>query len=396
MTLCDWYSDREILLTGVTSELGRALLEKLLRSFPRVKVYVILRSKNGRDKSNRIKAIFASPGYGRLLQDEPNAISRVKPFEGNLLYNGLGLAKADRTALTNVTVVLHAAGPHDAVFEFAQELPAVSVVGAASSIFRHKGQITESLQNEYIPEIPLCLIRVPLLGPAWKEPMPGHVGILRGATALMVGAGYALCRSELPAELIPIDLAVNTMLVAVYQRETREHKDSSTTVYNATTIGCTWGELINKAQRANRNFAYPSFGIPGITSLVLLHRIVVFLLEWLPSVICDTILSLFGGKNRILEEHLRIRNALQTLEPILLRSWPVERNRIHLLQRQLSLEEQEAFPVCVNIDVETYVLCAAAATRKHCSDDRNSRIIKNFKWFSLAFIIFAIFLLLCK
>lgn len=61
MALRDWYADRELLLTGVTSDVGRALLEKILRSFPDVKVYAIVRSRHGINKDDRIKNIFLSP-----------------------------------------------------------------------------------------------------------------------------------------------------------------------------------------------------------------------------------------------------------------------------------------------------------------------------------------------
>ena len=63
MSLHEWFEDREVLLTGVTSEVGRALLEKLLRSFSKVKVYAVLRSRFGSSMDERIKKIFASPGY---------------------------------------------------------------------------------------------------------------------------------------------------------------------------------------------------------------------------------------------------------------------------------------------------------------------------------------------
>lgn len=63
MSVGDWYGNREILFTGVTSQLGRALLEKLLRAFPNVKIYAVLRSRNGLNKDDRIKSIFSSPGY---------------------------------------------------------------------------------------------------------------------------------------------------------------------------------------------------------------------------------------------------------------------------------------------------------------------------------------------
>ncbi|XP_076179355.1 putative fatty acyl-CoA reductase CG5065 [Ptiloglossa arizonensis] len=378
MTLRDWYANRELLVTGVTSDVGRALLEKILRSFPEVRVYAVLRSRSGFNKDDRIKNIFLSPRFERLRQEEPEAISRVKALEGNLLYDGLGLSKEDTELLSKVSVVLHAAGPHDTVFEFCQELPRLEVAAAVSSIFRHKGRIAESLQNERVPEIPVALVRVPLIGPAYREPMPGFVDVFKGSTAFVVGSGLAQGKSEFPAEIIPIDLTVNTLLAVAWERAIEKNVQGAL-VYNAAPIGCTWNEVVKKGRRGNRQFGYPSFGFRGMTSMAGLHWLLVLLFEWLPSVICDTVLGLFGAKKRLLREHERVRNALRSLESISSRSWSAERNRVYLLQRRLAPEDQDAFPVTADIDIESYVLCAAAATRKYCVEEGNVELVRIFR-----------------
>ncbi|XP_032688398.1 putative fatty acyl-CoA reductase CG5065 [Odontomachus brunneus] len=374
MSLCEWYANRTVLLTGVTSELGRAVLEKILRSLPDIKVYVILRPRNGLTKEDRLKKIFASPGYERLRQEVPGAISRVQAFEGNLLYEGLGLSAADKASLREVTVAFHAGGPHDVVLEYCQELPKLRCVAVASSIFKHRGQITESLQNEAVPKIPVALVRFPFIGPAHKQPMPGFVEILRGPTALMVGAGYAFGKAELQAEVIPVDMAVNTMIAAAWEVGTSNAAEP--VVYNATTIDCTWKDLVKKSRRASWIFPYPTFGIRGMTYIVPLYWILVLLLEWLPSVLCDTVLSLCGRKQRIVAEYDRVRNALRSLKSISWRSWPAERKRVYQLQSRLMEKEREMFPVTAVIDIEAYILCVAAATRKYCVNEDNFKVIK--------------------
>ncbi|XP_053995247.1 putative fatty acyl-CoA reductase CG5065 [Hylaeus anthracinus] len=390
MTLRNWYANRELLLTGVTSDVGRALLEKILRSFPDVKVYAVIRSRDDVNKDDRIKKIFFSPRYERLRQEEPNAISRVKALEGNLLFDDLGLSEEDKDSLRNVSVVFHAAGPHDAVFEFCQELPQLETVAAVSSIFRHKGQIAETLQNERVPDIPLALVRVPLVGPPYREPMPGFVDVFNGSTAFVVGSGLALGKSEFQAEIIPIDLTVNTLIAVAWERGIAKNVDRPV-VYNAATIGCTWGELIKKGRRGNRKFTYPTFGFRGMTSVAALHWVLVLLFEWLPSTLCDTVLGLFGMKKRLLQEHERVRNALRSLESISSRPWSAERNRVYQLQRHLTSEDQDAFPVTAEIDIENYVLCAAAATRKHCVGEANVRLLRAIRLFFFFVVTLVLF-----
>ncbi|XP_076749014.1 putative fatty acyl-CoA reductase CG5065 [Xylocopa sonorina] len=393
MSLRDWYADRELLLTGVTSDAGRALLEKILRSFPNVKVYAILRARHGFNVDDRIKNIFLSPRFERLRQQEPNAIYRVKALEGNLLYDGLGTRKADGELLRNVSVVLHAAGPCHGVFRFCKELPRLEAVAGFASIFQVEGRIGESQPvEERVLDGPVALVRVPLLGPAVHEPMPGFVDVLKGSTALMVGAGLALGNSEFQAEIVPIDLAVNTLIAVARERATAAKSAETTTmVYNAVPIGCTWADLIKKGERGNQKFTYPTFGIRGMTSIRPLYWILVVLFEWLPCAICDTILGQLGAKKRLLHEYRRVRNALGSLESISSRPWSVERNRVYLLQQRFAPLDQDAFPVVTEIDIESYVLCAAAAAKKHCVDETNIRLVKIFRLLFFSLFVAALF-----
>ena len=59
-------------------------------------------------------------------------------------------------------------------------------------------------------------MRLPPLGPASREPMPGYADSLNATTALMIGAGYVVGQKNLPVEIIPADIAANTMIVAAW------------------------------------------------------------------------------------------------------------------------------------------------------------------------------------
>lgn len=182
------------------------------------RISILMKSPGSKFQSRFASPTLLSLGrYERLRQEMPGAISRVKTFEGNLLYEDLALSVEDKATLREVTVAFHAAGPHEFFLEYCQELPKLESIAVASSIFKHRGKIDECLQNEKLPELPVALVRFPCIGPAYKEPMPGFVEALKGPTALMIGAGYAFGNSELQAEVIPIDTAVNTMITAAWE-----------------------------------------------------------------------------------------------------------------------------------------------------------------------------------
>ncbi|XP_025603064.2 putative fatty acyl-CoA reductase CG5065 [Athalia rosae] len=387
MAVREWFAGQEILLTGVTSDIGNVVLEKLLRSCPGVKaIHLIVRSRNNQTNEDRIKNIFASPGFERLRQQCPDAISRVKTIEGNLVYDDLGVIEDQLNILKNVSVVIHAGGPHDALFEFCSELPSLKAASAVMNLFKQRRKTSN---DESFPNIPLSILRVPAVGPALKEPMPGFLNVFKGATALMVGAGYALGDDNLPASILPVDIAANTLIASAWGKATSTEKEN-VTIYNSPALNCTWRRLIESGRKASKKFPYPSFGMRGMTANPWLHWFVVLFFEWLPSVLCDTILQVLGTKPRIVDDHLRIRTALQALDPVLSRSWPTDQKSLTELNNRMSPEDQEEFFVTPEIDLETYVLCAAAGVKKLCPNN-NAKIVNMFKFVLCAALAVALF-----
>lgn len=59
--------------------------------------------------------------------------------------------------------------------------------------------------------------------PAFREPIPGWVDNLNGPMGVMIGAGKGVIRSMLcsennRAEVIPVDIAINALIVIAYKR----------------------------------------------------------------------------------------------------------------------------------------------------------------------------------
>uniref|UniRef100_A0A8C9G7G0 Fatty acyl-CoA reductase n=1 Tax=Pavo cristatus TaxID=9049 RepID=A0A8C9G7G0_PAVCR len=58
VSIPEYYEGKNVLLTGATGFMGKVLLEKLLRSCPKVKaVYVLVRPKAGQTPEARIEEI---------------------------------------------------------------------------------------------------------------------------------------------------------------------------------------------------------------------------------------------------------------------------------------------------------------------------------------------------
>lgn len=73
---------------------------------------------------------------------------------------------------------------------------------------------------------------------AWKEPLPGWVDNLNGPTGILVGAGKGVirtmhCNSEFIADVVPVDVSVNSMILIAWKSGAQVRKDVAD-VYNIT------------------------------------------------------------------------------------------------------------------------------------------------------------------
>lgn len=71
-----------------------------------------------------------------------------------------------------------------------------------------------------------------------KEPIPGWVDNLNGPTGILIGAGKGvirtmLCNTELNADIVPVDVTINSMLIVAWKIGSQPRKDE-VDVYNIT------------------------------------------------------------------------------------------------------------------------------------------------------------------
>ncbi|XP_054001533.1 putative fatty acyl-CoA reductase CG5065 isoform X2 [Hylaeus anthracinus] len=106
-----FYAEKVILLTGATGFLGKALLEKLLRSCARVAmIFILLRPKRGKTMEQRLNQMKENSVFDRLRMENPGAINKIHPVKGDVGLPNLGLSAEDRNMLINrVNVVFHSA-----------------------------------------------------------------------------------------------------------------------------------------------------------------------------------------------------------------------------------------------------------------------------------------------
>ncbi|KYN31582.1 hypothetical protein ALC56_14080 [Trachymyrmex septentrionalis] len=106
-----FFAETVILLTGATGFLGKALLEKLLRSCPQVAtIFVLIRPKRGLSVEERFKELLNNPVFDRIRSEFPGTLNKIFPVKGDVGLSELGLQPEDRDMLIQrVNIVFHSA-----------------------------------------------------------------------------------------------------------------------------------------------------------------------------------------------------------------------------------------------------------------------------------------------
>jgi len=107
----EFYRGANVLVTGGTGFMGKVLVEKLLRSCPRLSnIYLLARSKKGKNVDSRMEQLFDDPLFEKLKAEDNGFRKKIIAVEGDCTLPGLGLSPDDRQCIVeNVNIVFHMA-----------------------------------------------------------------------------------------------------------------------------------------------------------------------------------------------------------------------------------------------------------------------------------------------
>ncbi|CAH1131183.1 unnamed protein product [Ceutorhynchus assimilis] len=102
---------KNIFITGGSGFIGKALIEKLLRSCPGLgNIYVLLRSKKGKTLYSRVEQILNCPLFTLLKQEHAESLKKIIPIQGDITEIGFALSANDESILINeVDIFFHIA-----------------------------------------------------------------------------------------------------------------------------------------------------------------------------------------------------------------------------------------------------------------------------------------------
>ncbi|XP_050811044.1 fatty acyl-CoA reductase 1 isoform X4 [Gopherus flavomarginatus] len=111
VSIPEYYEGKNVLLTGATGFMGKVLLEKLLRSCPKVKaVYILVRHKAGQMPQERMEEMISCKLFDRLRDEQPEFKEKIIAVPSELTQSELDLSEQDKEKLTDcINIVFHCA-----------------------------------------------------------------------------------------------------------------------------------------------------------------------------------------------------------------------------------------------------------------------------------------------
>ncbi|KAF7267368.1 hypothetical protein GWI33_019377 [Rhynchophorus ferrugineus] len=105
-----YYENSKIFITGATGFVGKALLEKLLRSCEKIdSIFLLIRPKAGVTVQERLKDLLKNPLFD-IIKGRNVDMNKIKVLTGDVSMPNLGLTDQDlRYLLENIDIVFHSA-----------------------------------------------------------------------------------------------------------------------------------------------------------------------------------------------------------------------------------------------------------------------------------------------
>ncbi|XP_020298170.1 putative fatty acyl-CoA reductase CG5065 [Pseudomyrmex gracilis] len=272
--------------------------------------------------------------------------------------------------------------------EEAIDLITPKLLGSHPNCYTYSKHLTETLVTNEYPNLPCIIARPSIVFPILLEPVPGWVDTLNGIGGIIVGAGKGVIRSIhcIPtycAEIIPVDIAINDLIVLSYMIGTSKIKSKSIPVYNIThgnVRPITWGEMLEKGR--NIFYDYPFEGQAwypdgDIRTNKYVHNLFVFFFHIIPAYLIDFLMLIFRQKRFMVRIQKRISVGLEVLQYFTTRNWKFCNDKRIAMANKLSPADQKIFPSAIHHhDEDKYCKDIILGIRQYCMKEDLSTLPK--------------------
>lgn len=276
------------------------------------------------------------------------------------------------------------------------------LIGGRPNTYTYTKALAEYLVQQEAGGLNVAIVRPSIVGASWKEPFPGWIDNFNGPSGIFIAAGKGILRTmrasnDAVADLVPVDVVINTTLAAAWYSGTKRPKNIL--VYNCTTGGINpfrWGEVEHHViSTFKRNPLEQAFRRPNVnlTTNHLINQYWIAVSHKAPAFLYDLYLRLMGREPRMMKTITRLHKAMMVLEYFTSHSWVWNTDNIGMLIGQMTPEDKKVFNFDVRqlhwaeymesycMGTKKYVLneelSGLPAARKHLNKLRNIRYTFN-------------------
>ncbi|XP_063052872.1 fatty acyl-CoA reductase 1 isoform X2 [Engraulis encrasicolus] len=233
------------------------------------------------------------------------------------------------------------------------------LIGERPNTYTFTKALAEYLVQQEGGNLNVAIVRPSIVGASWMEPFPGWIDNFNGPSGIFIAAGKGILRTmrasnNAVADLVPVDVVINTTLAAAwYSGSQRHNRPRTMLVYNCTTGGINpfhWGEVeycvntIFKSNPLEQAIRRPNI---NLRSNPITNQYWTTVSHTLPALLYDGYLRLTGQKPRMMKTIKRLHKAMMVLEYFTSHSWVWNTDNVTMLMNQMSPEDRRAF----NFDV---------------------------------------------
>lgn len=246
--------------------------------------------------------------------------------------------------------------------------------------------VAEDLIQKYSKGIPTAIVRPSIIIAANKEPIPGWIDSLYGPSGVVVASTTGImrtmqCDPEKKADVVPVDMVVNTIMTAAWNLENRRNKDSmeDPQIYNFVSSArnpITWFQFFSLCYKFwPHTILAVWYPFITIQKSLIKSKILTFLWHFLPALLIDTIAQAFGKQPGLLKISQKIEKLCSLISYFSTRQWDFNDKNTLEMWETLDNRDKELFPFDVaELKWEEYFVHYMLGARKFLLKDDPSSI----------------------
>ncbi|GJQ68244.1 hypothetical protein Trydic_g16857 [Trypoxylus dichotomus] len=239
-------------------------------------------------------------------------------------------------------------------------------------------RLAETLVAKEAKSMTVAIVRPSIVTPAVSDPIPGWVDNLNGPVGVLVAAGKGVlrvmhCNGDNSAHTVPVDIAINAIIVIAWKWGSAEKQPQEVPVYNLTndgTLKFTWFNVLETGKKVGYQYPFEMqvwYPNGTITKNYWVYFIWSIFTHWLPAVLIDLLMFIFWQPRFMIRVQKKIYHGLELLQFFTTREWMFQSQNFFNLVNDLNPKDKQTFSMDFHQrTVENYLTYCVLGARQYC------------------------------